>query len=197
MLVKRFLNATALTCFLLSASASFAQTVGPSGEAATPSSAITLSDADLASLKDKGYKAALLWHTSSDFVNAVSAGAKDEFARAGVKVVVTTDAGFDAARQRSDIETALAAKPDVVLALPLDPVTSAELDQLIVTLQRVLGLTVVIVTHELGSIFSIVDRCIVLDRETRSIAAEGHPRDLKDSTDPRVGGFFNRRPRAA
>ncbi|WP_288194741.1 substrate-binding domain-containing protein [uncultured Phyllobacterium sp.] len=126
MLVKRFLNATALTCFLLSASASFAQTVGPSGEAATPSSAITLSDADLASLKDKGYKAALLWHTSSDFVNAVSAGAKDEFARAGVKVVVTTDAGFDAARQRSDIETALAAKPDVVLALPLDPVTSAE-----------------------------------------------------------------------
>ncbi|WP_425348610.1 substrate-binding domain-containing protein [Pararhizobium arenae] len=103
-----------------------AQTVGPAGETATPSADIALSDADLAALKDKGYKAALLWHTSSDFVNAVSAGAKDEFARAGVEVVVQTDAGFDAARQRSDIETALAAKPNVILALPLDPVTSAE-----------------------------------------------------------------------
>ena len=56
----------------------------------------------------------------------MSAGAKDEFAKAGVEVVVTTDAGFDAATQRSDIETALAAKPNVILALPLDPVTSAE-----------------------------------------------------------------------
>ena len=44
---------------------------------------MTLSDADIAALKDKGYKAALLWHTSSDFTNAVTAGAKDEFARAG------------------------------------------------------------------------------------------------------------------
>src|SRR4030095_2830485 len=99
---------------------------GPSGEAATPSSDVTLSDADIAALKDKGYKAALLWHTSSDFTNAVTAGATDEFKRAGVTIAVTTDAGFDAARQRADIETALAAKPNVILSLPLDPVTSAE-----------------------------------------------------------------------
>lgn len=111
---------------MFAASPSNAQTVGPSGEAATPSADVTLSDADIAALTGKGYKAALLWHTSSDFTNAVSAGAKDEFARAGVEVAVTTDAGFDAARQRSDIETALAAKPNVILALPLDPVTSAE-----------------------------------------------------------------------
>ncbi len=111
---------------MFAASPSNAQTVGPSGEAATPSADVTLSDADIAALTGKGYKAALLWHTSSDFTNAVSAGAKDEFTRAGVEVAVTTDAGFDAARQRSDIETALAAKPNVILALPLDPVTSAE-----------------------------------------------------------------------
>ncbi|MBP1871626.1 ribose transport system substrate-binding protein [Ensifer adhaerens] len=111
---------------MFAASLSNAQTVGPSGEAATPSADVTLSDADIAALTGKGYKAALLWHTSSDFTNAVSAGAKDEFTRAGVEVAVTTDAGFDAARQRSDIETALAAKPNVILALPLDPVTSAE-----------------------------------------------------------------------
>ena len=103
-----------------------AQTIGPNGESATPSSDITLSDTDLGELKGKGYKAALLWHTSSDFVNAVTAGAKDEFAKAGVEVVVETDAQFDAAKQRSDIETALAAKPNIILALPLDPVTSAE-----------------------------------------------------------------------
>ncbi len=126
MFMRKFLNATVLAGLLLSGAPAIAQTVGPAGETATPSADITLSDADLAALKDKGYKAALLWHTSSDFVNAVSAGAKDEFARAGVEVVVQTDAGFDAARQRSDIETALAAKPNVILALPLDPVTSAE-----------------------------------------------------------------------
>jgi len=126
MFMRKFLNATVLAGLLLSTMPSLAQTVGPAGETATPSAEVTLTDADIAALNDKGYKAALLWHTSSDFVNAVTAGAKDEFARAGVEVVVQTDAGFDAARQRSDIETALAAKPNVILALPLDPVTSAE-----------------------------------------------------------------------
>lgn len=119
------LSAALLTATLLSPAA-WAQTVGPNGESATPSAEIVLGDDDVAALTGKGYKAALLWHTSSDFINAVSAGAKDEFARAGVEVVVTTDAGFDAAKQRSDIETALAASPDVILSLPLDPVTSAE-----------------------------------------------------------------------
>jgi len=103
-----------------------AQTTGPSGEVATPSETISLSDGEFTALQGRGYKAALLWHTSSDFINAVSAGARDEFGRAGIDVVVQTDAGFDAAKQRSDIETALAAKPDIILALPLDPVTSAE-----------------------------------------------------------------------
>ncbi|MER9451805.1 substrate-binding domain-containing protein [Mesorhizobium sp. LNJC405B00] len=111
---------------MLAANPAFAQTVGPQGESATPSADVILSDADIAALKDKGYKAALLWHTSSDFTNAVTAGATDEFARAGITIAVKTDAQFDSARQRSDIETALAAKPNVILALPLDPVTSAE-----------------------------------------------------------------------
>ncbi|MFP9135836.1 substrate-binding domain-containing protein [Devosia sp. XGJD_8] len=116
----------ALLAATLLSPAAFAQTVGPNGESATPSSDVVLGDEDIAALAGKGYKAALLWHTSSDFINAVAAGANDEFARAGVDVVVTTDAGFDAAKQRSDIETALAAGPNVILSLPLDPVTSAE-----------------------------------------------------------------------
>jgi ribose transport system substrate-binding protein len=100
----------------------WAETVGPSGETATPSSQITV---DAAMLTGKGYTAALLWHDQSDFVNAVSAGATDEFTRLGIEVTITTSAGFDAAKQRSDIETALIRKPNIILALPLDPVTSA------------------------------------------------------------------------
>jgi len=101
-----------------------AQTLGPTGEAATPSDEIRLSEAELATLNQQHYKAALLWHTSSDFINAVSQGARDEFARAGIRVAVQTDAGFDPAREYSNIEIALAARPDIILSLPLDPVTS-------------------------------------------------------------------------
>jgi ribose transport system substrate-binding protein len=103
-----------------------AQTVGPGGEPATPASDVKLSDVEVAKLKEGKYTAALLWHTSSDFVNAVTAGSKDEFARLGMNVVAQTDAGFDAAKQKSDVETILAKKPSAILALPLDPVTSAE-----------------------------------------------------------------------
>lgn len=126
MLIDRLVATALAGSLMLMAGGAGAQTVGPSGETATPSAEVRLSDADLAAVKEKGYKAALLWHTSSDFTNAVTSGAKDEFARAGIQIVATTDAGFDAARQRSDIETALAAKPNVILSLPLDPVTSAE-----------------------------------------------------------------------
>jgi len=102
-----------------------AQTVGPSGEAATLSSQVTVDDAQVAELTGKGLRAALLWHDQSDFVNAVTAGASAEFARLGIEVVATTSAGFDSARQMADVETTLALQPDIILSLPLDPVASA------------------------------------------------------------------------
>ena len=102
-----------------------AQTVGPSGETATPSSEITIDDAQAAELQGKGLKAALLWHDQADFVNAVTAGATDEFTRLGIEVVATTSAGFDSAKQLADVETTLALKPNIILSLPLDPVASA------------------------------------------------------------------------
>lgn len=102
-----------------------AQTTGPGGEAATPTSAVTIDDAQAAELQTKGLKVALLWHDQSDFVNAVTAGATDEFTRLGINVVATTSAGFDSAKQMSDIETALALSPNIILSLPLDPVASA------------------------------------------------------------------------
>jgi len=124
--IRSLVAAAAFGLLALGGPALAGETVGPDGEKATPSSELTLTDAEAAKLKEGHYTAALLWHTSSDFVNAVTAGAKDEFAKLGIEVVAQTDAGFDAAKQQSDVETILAKKPNAILALPLDPVTSAE-----------------------------------------------------------------------
>jgi phospholipid/cholesterol/gamma-HCH transport system ATP-binding protein len=76
----------------------------------------------------------------------------------------------------------------------LDPVTSAGLDRLIARLAEVLSITFLIVTHELPSVLSVVDRCILLDASVRGILAEGDPRELAArSVDPAVRRFFDRR----
>lgn len=121
-LIRHILSGAALALATLPVSA---QTVGPQGETATLSSAIVVADENIEAVRAGGHTAALLWHDQSDFVNAVTAGATDEFTRFGIEVVATTSAGFDAAKQRSDIETALVKKPSIILSLPLDPVTSA------------------------------------------------------------------------
>jgi phospholipid/cholesterol/gamma-HCH transport system ATP-binding protein len=97
--------------------------------------------------------------------------------------------------KRGAIARALALDPGLAFldepSAGLDPQTSASFDDLILTLSRSAGLTVVMVTHELGSIFHVVDRCILLDRATRSVLATGDPRELRKSADPRVREFFN------
>jgi phospholipid/cholesterol/gamma-HCH transport system ATP-binding protein len=99
-------------------------------------------------------------------------------------------------KKRAAIARALALEPELVFldepSAGLDPITSSELDDLILTLNQSLNLTVVIVTHELESIFNIATRGIMLDKETKSIIAEGAPRDLAKSDDPRVRKFFSR-----
>ncbi len=100
-------------------------------------------------------------------------------------------------KKRAAIARALALDPHIVFldepSAGLDPVTAAELDDLILTMKEALGLTVILVTHELESIFRIVDRCILLDKEARTMIATGAPLALKASADPRVSAFFNRR----
>jgi ribose transport system substrate-binding protein len=109
----------------IKASKAVGETTGPNGEKATPTSALKLSDAEIEKVKQGDYTAALTWHQSSDFTTAVTAGAKDEFAKLGIDIVATTNANFDPGKQKNDIETVLAKKPSVMLTLPVDPVTTA------------------------------------------------------------------------
>lgn len=100
-------------------------------------------------------------------------------------------------KKRAAIARAMALEPDLIFldepSSGLDPVSAVELDELILTLNEGLGLTVVLVTHELPSIFKIATRCILLDRETRGILARGDPRELRDGSDvAAVRDFFNR-----
>ena len=75
----------------------------------------------------------------------------------------------------------------------LDPISAVELDQLILTLSRDLGITMVIVTHELPSIFLVAAECIVLDKAAKGIVARGDPRKLRDASEiPFVHNFFTR-----
>jgi phospholipid/cholesterol/gamma-HCH transport system ATP-binding protein len=102
-------------------------------------------------------------------------------------------------RKRAGIARALALDPHLLFldepSAGLDPVTGAELDHLILELQRSLGVTTVLVSHELQSILAVADRCIMLDGEARGIIAEGPPEQLRDeSPDPRVRAFFRRKP---
>jgi phospholipid/cholesterol/gamma-HCH transport system ATP-binding protein len=102
-------------------------------------------------------------------------------------------------RKRAGIARALALDPPVLFldepSAGLDPVTAAELDQLIQTLARDLEVTILMVTHELPSIMQVVDQCIMLDRAAGGIIARGAPRELADrSTDLRVQAFFRRQP---
>ena len=75
----------------------------------------------------------------------------------------------------------------------LDPVTSRRLDELIRQIRATLGTTMVIVSHELPSIFELADRLIMLDSGARGIIAEGRPRELAESSpDGRVREFLHR-----
>jgi phospholipid/cholesterol/gamma-HCH transport system ATP-binding protein len=104
--------------------------------------------------------------------------------------------------KRAALARALALNPEILFldepTAGLDPVTSAEIEDLILRINHSLGTTVVIVTHSLNIIFKVAHRVIMLDKSVKGIVAQGNPNELKDkSPEPIVRQFFNRQTKAS
>lgn len=100
-------------------------------------------------------------------------------------------------RKRAGLARAIALDPAILYfdepSAGLDPPSAHRLDQLILELRDALGTTVVVVTHELASIFAIADRALYLDSDARTMLAIGPPKDLlRESTDPKLIDFLTR-----
>jgi phospholipid/cholesterol/gamma-HCH transport system ATP-binding protein len=99
--------------------------------------------------------------------------------------------------KRAALARALALDPEILFldepTAGLDPVISAEIEELILRINHSLGTTMVIITHSLNIIFKVAHRIIMLDKPAKGIIAQGDPRQLKEkSPDPKVRQFFNR-----
>ncbi|NOX18512.1 MAG: ATP-binding cassette domain-containing protein [Chlorobi bacterium] len=100
-------------------------------------------------------------------------------------------------RKRAGLARAMSLDPDVLFfdepSAGLDPLSSKRLDELILELRDSLNTTIVVVTHELQSIFEIADNSIFLDPQERTIIAKGNPKELaKNSNVKKVREFLNR-----
>jgi len=100
-------------------------------------------------------------------------------------------------QKRAGLARAMALDPEILFfdepSAGLDPVSSRLLDDLILELRESLGATVVVVTHELASIFAIGNNSVFLDAESRTMIAEGDPKVLlAESRDPKVRQFLTR-----
>jgi len=134
----------------------------------------------------------------------LSAGDMREVAR--LKLALVGLAGFEefypseisgGMQRRAGVARALALDPDILFldepSAGLDPISSRRLDDLILELRDSLGATIIVVTHELASIFTIGNNSVVLDPETKTQIATGDPNWLRDhSSNPAVREFLNR-----
>ncbi|WP_342042065.1 substrate-binding domain-containing protein [Bacillus sp. OTU2372] len=102
------------------------QDKGPNGEQAVSAKTLQLTEDELKKIKEGNYKAAIVMHYSgTDYMNAAVGAMKDTFKKMGIKIVAVTDAQFKAEKQVNDIETVLAKKPDIMISVPVDAVSTA------------------------------------------------------------------------
>jgi len=132
--------------------------------------------------------------------------AEEISALASLKLALVGLAGFEeyypaeisgGMTKRAGLARAMALDPDILFldepSAGLDPITSRRLDELILDLRDSLGATIVVVTHELASIFAIGDNSVLLDARSKGMIASGNPRELlAGSKDPRVRAFLTR-----
>jgi phospholipid/cholesterol/gamma-HCH transport system ATP-binding protein len=135
-----------------------------------------------------------------------AAPADEISAVASLKLALVGLAGFEdyypseisgGMRKRAGLARAMALEPDVLFfdepSAGLDPLSARRLDDLILDLRDSLGATIVVVTHELQSIFAIADNSVFLDGESKTMIASGNPKELlAGSKDPRVRAFLTR-----
>lgn len=100
-------------------------------------------------------------------------------------------------RTRAGLARAMALDPEILFfdepSTGLDPITARNLDELILELRDSLGATIVVVSHDLASIFTIADDSIYLDSESNTVRAQGNPRELREhSPDPKIRAFLSR-----
>src|SRR4029077_12856770 len=98
-------------------------------------------------------------------------------------------------QKRAGLARAMALDPEILFfdepSAGLDPISSSLLDDLILQLRDSLGATVVVVTHEVASIFRIANNSVFLDGESHTMIASGNPKDLlANCKDPRVHRFL-------
>jgi ribose transport system substrate-binding protein len=102
------------------------ETRGPAGETATAVADLQVTDDVIKKATGKAKTAAIMWPDSTPFFSAAAKGIEDTFKKLDIEVVSVTDSGFDSAKERDNFETVFALKPDIIVALIVDPVASAE-----------------------------------------------------------------------
>lgn len=158
------------------------------------------------------YQGAALWssmtlaeNVSLPLVEKRALSPEDAEAVARLKLALVGLAGFGdhypaeisgGMRKRAGLARALALDPPILYldepSAGLDPLTSRRLDDLILEQRDSAGTTVVLVTHELASIFALGDNAVFLDGERKTLIAQGNPRELLESGEPKVRAFLSR-----
>jgi phospholipid/cholesterol/gamma-HCH transport system ATP-binding protein len=158
------------------------------------------------------YQSAALWSSMTLEENVAlplterrGLGRREATDVARLKLALVGLAGFEAhhpaevsggMRKRAGLARAMALDPEILFfdepSAGLDPLSSRRLDDLILELRESSGTTIVLVTHELPSIFELGDNAVFLDAERKTMIASGRPEQLKESDEPKVRAFLAR-----